>query len=46
MKLTVLLEQWPYQMPWILVVAENLQQERDILSNATIEDSKLGKEKV
>ena len=31
LKLTILLEQWPYQMPWMLfLVEENLQQEHEI----------------
>jgi len=27
MKLTILLEQWPYRMAWMLLIVENLQQE-------------------
>jgi hypothetical protein len=31
LKFTMLLEQWPYQMPWMLfLVEENLQQEHEI----------------
>ena len=31
LKFTILLEQWPYQMPWMLfLVGENLQQEHEI----------------
>ena len=30
LKLTILLEQWPYQMAWIMMVVGNFQQEQDI----------------
>jgi len=33
LKLTILLEQWPYRMAWILLIVENLQQEKNITEN-------------
>ena len=32
LKIIILLEQWPYRMAWLLLVAENLQQEFEMKS--------------
>ena len=33
LKFTILLEQWPYRMAWMLLVVENLQQEIEIIES-------------
>ncbi len=33
LKLTILLEQWPYRMSWMLIMVENMQQEIRIIKN-------------
>jgi hypothetical protein len=33
LKFTILLEQWPYRMAWMLLVVENLQQEMEIIES-------------
>jgi hypothetical protein len=33
LKFSILLEQWPYRMSWMLLVVENLQQEMEIIES-------------
>jgi hypothetical protein len=33
LKLIVLFEQWPYRMSWMIIIAENMQQEESLKSN-------------
>jgi hypothetical protein len=40
LKFTIVLEQWPYRMAWMLLVVENLQQELDIKNRTRAHTSK------
>lgn len=40
LKLTILLEQWPYRMSWMLIMVENMQQQNRIIQNHKNDEKK------
>jgi hypothetical protein len=40
LKLTILLEQWPYRMSWMLIIVENMQQQIRIINNHKDDEKK------